>query len=154
MVDVCWNAFGKRLVFAWKSADHDNWRDRAVVDTVADFERWDANMRRRFGLLRTIRWLPKNSPNSGRKMLAALHWPHRNCWSWFVEWSAVHEECRGFKVVCAYRQFALVLWGRQLGVHWQDNITSVASQYRDEAPEIIFKHDIERALYQKRIRQQ
>lgn len=153
MVDICWTTPRQRLVFSWKSAEPDQWRDRAVARTVVEFEAWDSRMRRRFGLLRTIKWFPKHDGGSGRKMIAALHWSHRNCWSWFVEWSRVHEECRGFKLCCAYRQFALVLWWYQIALHWQTNITSVASQYRDAAPEIIFKHDIERALYQKRMKQ-
>lgn len=151
MTDFCWATPRKRLVLAWKSSDPDPWRQRFVPHTVAEFEAWDVKMRRRFGVLRTIRWFPKHAGGHGRKMIASLHWPHRNCWSWFLEWSPVHEECRGFKLTCAYRQFAVVLWWRQIAFHWQTNVTSVASQYRDEAPEIISKDDVERAMYQKRL---
>lgn len=153
MADICWSTPKKRLVFSWKSSEPDHWRERALARSVSEFEAWDAKMRRRFGLIRTIKWLPKHTGSNGRKTLASLHWPHRNCWSWFVEWSRVHDECRGLKLCCAYRQFALVLWWYQVAIHWQTNMTSVASQYRDEAPEIIFKHDVERALYQKRMKQ-
>ena len=151
MVDICWATSNKRLVFAWRSAKCEDWRDRSVADTVIEFEKWDAKMRKEFGLWRTVRLFPRHYDSGGRKTIASLHWPHRNCWSWFIECSKVHDECRGLKVIYGYRQFALVFWWGQIDLHWQNNMTSVASQYRDDAPEIILKCDIERALYKKRM---
>jgi hypothetical protein len=150
MKDVCWTAFGKRLVFAWRSSAARDWRKSAVPSTVLAFDAWDRKMRRRFGLLRTIRWFGRTNQPGKRWMIASLHWPHRLCWSWCLDWAVVSRECAGFKMTYGYRQFALVLWRRQLSLHWQESDWMPALAYRGEAPEVIWKHDIERAMYLER----
>lgn len=150
MIDVCWTAFNKRLVFAWKSSEKPDWRENGVKHTVEAYDAWDRKMRRKYGALRSIRWFGQTNEPQRRTMIASLHWPHRLCWSWFLDWSVVHPECRGFKVTCAYSQFAIVLWCRQISFHWQNDNWMVGMQHRDEGPEVIWKHDIERAMYLER----
>lgn len=142
MPDVTWTAFGKRLVFSWMSSTQSSdWRDDAVPSTADAYHKWDKQQRRNFGLLRTIKWFgPTNQPGK-RWAIASLHWPHRLCWSWIVDWSVVHPECRGIKICCAYRQFALVLWCRQLSVHWQDSGYMVYGPHAEGAPKIMWRHE-------------
>lgn len=150
MSDIFWATPNKRFVFAWRQNDGRDWREGAVSSTVKAFDKWDRKMKRKFGLMRTLRWFaPTNQPET-RTMIVALHWPHKLCWSWTIDWSKVTRECAGFKVTCAYRHFSIVFWQRQLSYHWQDDTWMAASPYRGEAPKVIWAHSIESDMYQGR----
>lgn len=151
-MDVTWTAFGKRVVFAWRSDTIDDWRKSAVASTVEAFDAWDKKKRRESGFLRTIRWFsPTNQPDK-RIMIASLHWPHRLCWSWGIDWAKVPSECAGLKVIYGYKQFAIVLLWRQISLHWQRDDWIPSMKHKGEAPEVIWKHDIERAMFLERQR--
>lgn len=88
----------------------------------ADVAAWDRKRRRELGFLAGLKWFER-LPN-GRIMLVSRHWPHRLCWSWFIDLSRIRTDLGyprkfGFVASRLARQVRVALWSHELAFHWQ-----------------------------------
>jgi hypothetical protein len=99
-----------------------SWRDRAP--SLAEWERWDCRMRRRFGWRAGLSfWSRTNTP--GQRVLLSRHWPHRVCWSWSISFGRRREGWHGprhFSFVASRKDrfMGLWLWVMYVNMSYQD----------------------------------
>ena len=131
-----------------------SWKKGAV--NAAEFDAWDRAMRKRLGRFSGLQFFTRNNTNGWS--LISLHWPHKLCWDWFIAWDWYRgpkwDGPRRIKFRGpAYGSMGADLWIGKLRIHWQDyGWMARSGPHKLEAPEIIWKHQIDSADFKARAR--